>query len=167
MWLGSDPGKRELALIKSRWEQPLQVKICQSLREKMEWISEANIYVWWVGVLGVFVFYFLFLMEKKEPKRSQQDTNGWNALHIWDGKLRSAKLKSSFWRKYCGCGFTGVWPAGPATSLRHVFGPGPPLQPPCRKVIFSEAETSRATWNHCSCQKRSPPSHPFIHTQEH
>lgn len=109
-------------------------------------------------------FDFFFLNGKKEAQRSQEDANGWNALHIWDGKLCSIKSKSSFWRMYYGCGFTGAWPAGPATSLLHVCDPGPPLQPPCGKIIFREAEASRTAWNRCWGQRRSPPSHPFIHT---
>lgn len=116
--------------------EPLQVNICQLLRRKWNGCQKQNICVWWVGVWEFLFSYFFFLLEGKEAQRSQEDTHGWNALHIWDGKLCCIKSKSSFWRMYYGCSFTGAWPTGPSVSLHHVCDPGPPLQPPCGQIVF-------------------------------
>lgn len=116
------------------------------VEKKMEWMSEANylcVMSWSLRVFISWFFFFFFLLEGKEAQRSQEDTHGWNALHIWDGKLCCIKSKSSFWRMYYGCSFTGAWPTGPSVSLHHVCDPGPPLQPPCGEIIFREAEASR------------------------
>lgn len=162
MWLGSDPGKGELTLIKSRWGwqlRLLQVKLYLSWRRKWSGFQKHNICVQWVGVWGGFHFFWLFFNGKKiKPqgaKKMLMDEMLWTY-----GMENCAPLsqKAASEERNVAAASQVPDPSAPPHHCSMCLALVLSSSRPWGKMRFIEAETSRTARNCYLCQRRFPPS---------